>query len=425
MADSGRTDLAGPADVAESARLARARGRFGIDTEFMSEGRYRALLCLTQVAVEDPSAPTGIRTILIDGLDHADITPLAELLADPEIEVVLHAGRQDVAILRRAWSTEINRIFDTQIAAGFAGESAQAGYGNLIGSILGLRVGKTASYTRWDARPLTAEQLSYAAEDVAHLLQLADELQRRLHASRRHDWAVEECRRLEGATDERDPETVWERLPRVGQLDPRSRAVAKRLAAWRERTASQEDRPVGSVLQDAPLVEIAKRHPPNLSGLGQIRGVHQSVLKRRGEMILEAITAGLGDPPVPREERRGHSEPGDAPLIALAEALLRARAMEAGLAYELIASRSELEQIISASRQDGPEPEVRTLAGWRRELVGKDLRDLLTGRTALAVENQRRLVLHGFDGAESQPQRSGGPELEQDRERGGVAEQRP
>ena len=96
----------------------------------------------------------------------------------------MHAGRQDVAILRRAWATQLNNVFDTQIAAGFVGESAQSGYGNLLSSVLGLRVGKTASYTRWDARPLTGEQLSYAAEDVAHLLQLADELQRRLQRDR-------------------------------------------------------------------------------------------------------------------------------------------------------------------------------------------------------------------------------------------------
>jgi ribonuclease D len=399
MEATGHRALAGSADVTASADLARARGRLGIDTEFMSEGRYRALLCLTQVAVEDEAEPTGIRTILIDGLDRdVDTRPLAELLADPAIEVVLHAGRQDVAILRRAWATEMTNIFDTQIAAGFAGESAQSGYGNLIAAILGLRVGKTASYTRWDARPLTAEQLSYAAEDVAHLLQLADELQRRLRSSGRLGWAMEECRRLEGASDERDPDTAWERLPRVNQLDARSRAVARRLAAWRERTASSEDRPVGSVLQDAPLVEIAKRHPADVGRLGQIRGVHPSILKRRGEGILEAIRAGLQDAPIPREERRVRFDSGDAPLIALAEALLRARAMEAGLAYELLASRSELEQIIAAARNADPEPDVRTLNGWRRQLVGSDLEDLLTGRTAVAVGSNRRLELHDLDG---------------------------
>ncbi|MDE3130764.1 MAG: ribonuclease D [Acidobacteriota bacterium] len=390
--------LASSADVERSAQIARERGRLGIDTEFMSEGRYRALLCLTQVAVEDAAEHAGVRTILIDGLDGAvDVRPLAGLLADPQVEIVLHAGRQDVAILRRAWATELTNVFDTQIAAGFVGESAQSGYGNLLSSVLGLRVGKTASYTRWDARPLTTEQLSYAAEDVAHLLQLADEIQGRLGRTQRLDWAIEECRRLESASDERDPETAWERLPRVGQLDPRSRAVARRLAAWRERTAASEDRPVGQVLQDPPLLELAKRHPRQVGALSQIRGIHQSFIKRRAPELLEAISAGLEDPPIPREARRGHSDPSDAPLIALAEALLRARAMDAGLAYELIASRNDLEQIIAAARQSAPEPEVRTLAGWRRELVGSDLESLLSGRVAVAVGGSRRLELHPLD----------------------------
>jgi ribonuclease D len=389
--------LADEHEIAAIADLARARGRLGIDTEFMSEGRYRALLCLVQVVVDDPEVPEGIRIILIDGLAGADVRPLAELLADPGVEVVLHAGRQDVAILRRAWNTQLTSVFDTQLAAGFAGASAQAGYGNLIGAILGQRVGKTASYTRWDARPLTSEQLHYAAEDVEHLLELADELQRRLRESSRLEWALEECRRLESATDERDPETAWERLPRVNQLDPRARAVARELAAWRERTASSEDRPVGSVLADPPLVELAKRQPSGLGGLEQIRGIHPSGIRRRGQSIIDAIARGREAEPIPRDEYRGRSDPGDAPLIALAEALLRARALEAGLAYELIASRSELEQIIAAARRGEPEPDVRTLAGWRRELVGADLRDLLAGRSAISVGAGRRLELSASD----------------------------
>ncbi len=396
MTPSATPTLASSADVAATAAIARQRGRLGIDTEFMSEGRYRALLCLTQVAVEHADGPGGIRTILIDGLQEIDVTPLARLLADPEIEIVLHAGRQDVAILRRAWHTDVVNIFDTQIVAGFAGESAQAGYGNLIGAVLGERVGKTASFTRWDARPLTEEQLSYAAEDVAHLLALADELRRRLRKSNRLDWALEECRRLESVSDERDPDTAWERLPRVGQLDPRSRSVAKRLAAWREQTASQEDRPVGSVIQDPPLVELAKRHPTTLEGVASIRGIHQSIVKRRGAAIIETIALGLSDPPIPREERQGRSDPGDAPLIALAEALLRARASDTGLAYELIASRADLERIISAARRGEPEPEVRTLGGWRRELVGGDIERLLSGRTAVAVGPGGKLELRSI-----------------------------
>jgi ribonuclease D len=228
---------------------------------------------------------------------------------------------------------------------------------------------------------------------VAHLLELCDEIQRRLDESGRLDWAREEYRRLEGATDERDPYSVWERLPRINQLDPRSRAVARELAAWRERTAAAEDRPVSSVLGDPPMVELAKRHPSTLQALEQIRGIHPSTIRRRGEQILDAVAAGLEAPPIPREEARPRSEQGDAPLISLAEALLRARAIEAGLAYELIASRAELEAIVGAARREEPEPAVRTLTGWREELVGADLRDLLSGRSAIGLGERRRLVL--------------------------------
>jgi len=367
------------------AALAREAGRLGIDTEFMSEGRYRALLCLVQVAVQEPGAPGGVRIALFDPLEQLDAGPLAQVLADPPIEVVLHAARQDVALLRRVWGTEVRNVFDTQVAAGFAGFGAQTGYGNLLGAALGLRVGKTASYTRWDARPLTGEQLAYAREDVLHLLELSDVLHERLAASGRLEWAREECRRLEEATDERDPETAYERLPRAGSLDPRSRAVARELAAWRERTAAEEDKPVGSILPDAALVEIAKRKPERPADLEQIRGLHGGHLKRRGREVVEAVERGRLAQPVARESRGPGSEPGDAPVIALVEAVIRARALEAGLAYELVASRAELEQIVIAARRGDPDPDVRTLRGWRRELVGGELAALLAGRRGVAI----------------------------------------
>src|SRR4051812_45996663 len=233
-----------PAELAESARVAR---RFGIDTEFVSESRYRALLGLVQVVVETDA---GQHIELLDPLAGFDHEPLAEVWADPEVEVVIHSGGQDVAILRRAWGVAPANVFDTQIAAGFAGFSAQAGYGNLLQAALKVRLAKSAGFPRWDRRPLTEEQLDYARKDVEDLLPLADDLQRRLRSSGRLEWAREECRRLEEISDERDPESAYRRLPRVNQLRSRPRAVAQALAAWREATAESEDRPVGAVLPD-------------------------------------------------------------------------------------------------------------------------------------------------------------------------------
>jgi ribonuclease D len=367
-------------EVERLAEAARAAGRLGLDTEFMPEGRYRPLLCLVQIVVGDDVA-------VLDPLAAPlDAAPLAEVLADPAIEVVLHAGRQDVAILRREWRTTFANVFDTQVSAGFAGFSAQAGYNGLLHDVLRIRLPKTASFTRWDARPLTEEQLRYARGDVEHLLPLADEIQRRLVERGRLDWAREECVAIAEATDERDPEECWRRLPRATGLDPRERAVARALAAWRERTAAREDRPVGAILRDPTVVELAKRQPAGRRELAQIRGLTPDVVRRRGEDVLAVIAQGRQAPPITLEEaERAPTEAVDGPTIALAESLVRTRAQEAGLAYELIAARADLTPVVVAARRGHPEPDVRTLRGWRRELVGTELLELLAGRRRLGV----------------------------------------
>src|SRR5690349_16854490 len=367
-------------EVDRLAEAAREQGRLGLDTEFMPEGRYRPLLCLVQIVV-------GEHVEVLDPLvDRFDPTPLAEVLADPAIEIVLHAGRQDVAILRREWRTDFTNVFDTQVAAGFAGFSAQAGYNGLLHDVLRVRLSKTASFTRWDARPLTDEQLRYARGDVEHLFALADEIQRRLRERDRLQWAREECRAIAQATDERDPDEVWRRLPRVSGLDARERAVARELGAWRERTAAREDRPVGAILRDPTVVELAKRQPAGRRDLSQIRGITPDVVRRRGEDLLQAIERGKRSDPIKLEEGdRSPTEAVDGPTIALAESLVRTRAQEAGLAYELIAARADLSPVVVAARRGQPEPDVRTLQGWRRELVGAELLELLAGRRTLGV----------------------------------------
>jgi ribonuclease D len=378
-------------DVAALAERARADGRLGIDTEFMPEGRYRPLLCLVQIVVGEEIAV--LDPLVGEGFDFA---PLAEVLADPAVEIVLHAGRQDVAILRREWSTDITNVFDTQVAAGFAGYSAQAGYLGLLHDVLKIRLSKSASFTRWDARPLTAEQLQYAREDVEHLFALADEIQRRLIEKGRLEWALEECLPIANASDERDPDEVWRRLPRASGLDPRERAVARELAAWRDRMAEREDRPVGSILRDPSVVELAKRKPADTRALGNIRGVTPDVVRRRGRDIVAAIERGRAAEPIKLEaEERLGSDSGDGPVIALAESLVRARALEAGLAYELIAARADLSPVVVSVRRGIEPPAVRTLQGWRRELVGDELLALLRGERSLHVRPDGRVEVNG------------------------------
>ncbi len=382
------------APFAEIAARARADGRLALDTEFMGEGRYRTLLCLVQVAV---AGEDGRRSIsLLDPLSSSATggpddwrDPLAALLADPGVEIVVHAGRQDVALLRRALGCEVACVFDTQVAAGFLGLPVQCSYETLLGQLLGQRVAKSASFTRWDARPLSAEQLSYAREDVAHLIELALEIQRQLAAAGRLGWAREECRYLEQVSDERDLDVVFERLPRVRSLSPACQGVARELVDWRERTAAERDRPVQSVLADNVLVEIAKRRPSSARRLQEIRGVAQASLRRGGAELLAAVERGRQreQEPLPDSPRSASPRGKDAPLVALAEALVRARAVEADLAYELLASRADLQAIVAAERL-GEVASARTLHGWRSELVGAELLDLLRGGVSLSVEGE-------------------------------------
>jgi ribonuclease D len=382
-------------DLHEIARSAQAAGRIALDTEFMGEGRYRTLLCLIQLAVpdrgDDPARPAqGERIELLDPLDQElDGGPLAAVLADPAVQIVVHAGRQDVALMRRRFQTEVTNIFDTQIAAGFAGLPAQASYDTLLARLLSVKVSKSASFTRWDSRPLSPEQLAYAREDVVHLLALASELERRLSALGRLEWAREECEPVARSTDERDLDVVFSRLPRIRGLSVPAQGIARELLDWRERLAADQNRPVQSILSDAALMEIAKRKPDTVERLAQIRGVNQGSLRRRGQDLLDAVARGAVRPPeeLPSTGKPPPIDPDDPALIALAEALVRTRANETGLAYELLASRADLQAIVTARRGgESGEADVRTLKGWRRELVGRELLELLDGRLSLSVD---------------------------------------
>jgi ribonuclease D len=146
------------------------------------------------------------------------------------------------------------------------------------------------------------------------------------------------------------------------------------------------------VLPDAALVEVAKRRPQSLERLAQIRGLNEGTLRRRGQAIVAAVERGRERDPIPSDGvRTPPPDPGDAPLIALGEALVRARASEAELAYELLAARADLQRIVTALREDSDEPDVRTLQGWRRELVGLELLELLAGRRSLRVGPGRHI----------------------------------
>jgi ribonuclease D len=258
---------------------------------------------------------------------------------------------------------------------------------------LNVKLKGSEGFTKWDRRPLTAQQLEYAGDDARLLLALGDELERRLVERGRLEWAREESRALEDVSDERNAERSYEKLPRLSRLSDSARAVARELAEWRDQEARAADRPPGAVLPDQALVELARRTPRDKNGLEQIRGLPPQTLHRRGDALVGAIARGRDRTPPEPPPEASPRDAVDAPLVSLAQALVRHRSMETGVAVELIATQSELATLVHSLRRGTENDRVRVSHGWRRELVGDELRELVHGRRALSVGPDGGLVV--------------------------------
>ncbi len=257
---------------------------YAIDTEFHTERTYWPALALIQFAWQDEVA-------LVDPLA-VDPAPLRRLFEGPGTAVA-HAAGQDLDILRRACGAAPERVFDTQVAAGFLGISSPS-LGRLVDLVLGISLPKADQLSDWLQRPLPASQLAYAAGDVEHLLALRAAMVERLRQRGRLDWALEECQQvLPGQRRSVLPEEAWWKVGDVRRLTGRARGVAQEVTAWRERRAAEVDRPRRSVLSDLAVLTIAQRPPRNRQELAKLRGVDERSLARGGAAeILEAVERG-------------------------------------------------------------------------------------------------------------------------------------
>ena len=380
------TDLPVPpfvetADTQPVVDAARAAGAIGFDTEFMREKTYRARLCLAQISAGD-------EVWLLDPLDGVDLKPIAELLADKDVEVLIHAGRQDLEIFYETYGTIPRRIFDVQLAAAFAGYGASLSYGRLVEAVLEVKLEKGESYTDWCRRPLTDSQKRYAADDVRFLGLLRRRLTERLDSMGRLAWFEEEMKALEDETSYLiDPDVLWQKVSGRGSLHPRATAVLRELARWREELAETRDLPRGWVVKDATLVEIARKSPTTVEDLHRIRGLNRREADKSARQILAAIQSGRSGRPVERAKAPSKSIQARARMVSgLADALVRARCEEARLATELVATRGELEDLLTdAFNGRVDESKYRLLQGWRRELAGDAVLDLARGRLGVRV----------------------------------------
>ena len=352
-----------------------------LDTEFMREKTYFPQLCLLQLYNGDIAAS-------IDPLTLPSLDPLQDILYDPAVVKVFHAGSQDLEIFHLLWQRLPSPLFDTQLAAALLGLGDQVGYANLVQQLLGRSLDKGHTRADWSRRPLKPEQLRYALDDVIYLGEIYGLLRQRLEEQGRDDWLQEDFRRLaDPATYAADPQSAWKRIKGRQRLKGGQLAVLQALSAWREEQAIRADRPRRWILKDEVLLELARRQPGDVQALQQIRGLEEGLIRRHGERLLKLIAQARA---LPREQWPVDRRPAprlSANQEAIADLLmcgLRLRAEEARITPSAIASRRELERLVAGDRERLP-----LLQGWRRRVAGDALLEILAGRLTPRIQAGR------------------------------------
>lgn len=358
--------------LAAAVRAMRLEPAIALDTESNSFFRYPEQLCLVQVA-------TSRAVAIIDPLAFSEVTPLREMLASSAVQKVLHGADYDLRSLDRAWGTRMANLYDTSIAARFAGMT-QLGLASLAEALLGVRLNKEKRLQRadWGRRPLSGEALEYAASDVRYLLAIRDRLEERVRLLGRTAWVAEECARLEGVRYEPpDPQTAFLATKGSRDLSPRGLAVLRSLFALREREAVRRGRPPFQVLGDATLVYLAAKPEAKLAetpGLGPVG------LQRLGHLLQEAIREGVIAPPFhrPPPSRLREERPTPEQMVRLQRLKAWRSALGRRLSLDpaLLWPMASLERLAREPGAELASPDVRV---WQRQEFEGALRAVLAG----------------------------------------------
>ena len=348
-----------------------------VDTEFLRETTYYPLLCVVQIASPDEA-------VVVDALAPGiDLKSFFALMGNEKVLKVFHAARQDIEIVWHRAGIVPHPIFDTQVAAMVLGHGDSIAYDQLVQRITGHRPDKTHRFTDWSRRPLTREQIHYAASDVTHLRDVFSARDADLKKRGRNEWVSEEMEVLTSPrTYDFHPERAWERL-KTRVRKPKELAVLMEVAAWREQEAQSRDVPRSRVLKDDAVGDIATHAPASIERLGHLRSLPKGFERSKwGADIVAAVQRGLARDlaRLPKLEKpRGNSN-GTA-IVELLKVLLRMTSERHGVANKVIATVGDLEDIAADDHAD-----VAALHGWRRELFGEAALALKHGQLALAIE---------------------------------------
>ena len=349
--------------------IASMTNTIGLDTEFIRIRTYYPKLCLVQI-----SSDSGIGCI--DYLQNNDLNNVWKLILNPKKLKIFHSARQDLEILFLINNQIPENIFDTQIGAALLGYPPQVGIKQLLKDELNIEISKTETRSDWSKRPLDLKQIQYALEDVNHLLNLHNILEKKLRVMKRYKWVLEDSSRiLINAEELFKPESAWKKISGIKNLKNNNQHLAVKLATWREKTAMQMDLPRQWLMNDKSLVETAKKEPATLTHLENIGIINKYLQESELQKILKLIEQH-------REKidrtgqlkiifNKNHKIHFDPNLLEKFSKIIATKANELNIFPEVLAGKKDL--LAMMQKKDN----AKLLTGWRKKIIGAQLSELL------------------------------------------------
>jgi ribonuclease D len=360
-----------------------------LDTEFLREKTYYPKFCLLQIATPEWVA-------CIDPIALPDLNPLLDVLYLPTITKIFHSCRQDLEIFFQLRGSIPQPIFDTQLAAPLLGFQDNTGYAMLVSSFLNINLNKAYTRTDWSIRPLSPEQLNYAADDVIYLCKIYQLMCKQLSELGRLDWLNDDFKQLDNPElYQLSPAYAWFKIKGKNKLTGKQLSIIQTLTTWREQLAQQDNRPRNWLIRDELLIELAKLQPENVDALAGIRGIQDKTVSRYGKVLCQLINEAKLRPPIPlnEKEKSPKKTAEQEAILDLLAALVRLRADQNRLNPSILASRKDLEDLLDE------QPEGALLHGWRRTMVGQELLALLQDHCVLHVSPKTMQLLPKADPA--------------------------
>ncbi|HXR24508.1 MAG TPA: ribonuclease D [Candidatus Binataceae bacterium] len=365
-----------------AALIERLRGatRVALDTEFHTERTFSPRLMVLQLAFDDGA-------VIVDPLALPDLRPL--IAAFDNVTVIGHALSSDLKIFADRYDLVPPKVFDTQVAASFLGYGMQISLADLVRELEHVRLAKSQTVSDWSTRPLSAKQIEYLVDDVAHLLPMHDKLRASLEQVGRLEWALEECASLGDIERYRaDERRAYMRIPGSMRMSRRELAVLNEIVRLRERMARERDLPLKYILPDDVVSGLATLRPKRVEDLESLRRLDSGMRRTLGRAIVEAVAVAEAIPEedLPHRPQRPLGQSRDT-LVAVMGVVIGELARQNDLPASLLVPRSSLERVAREVPKEREAFEMALeLSHWRLKLVAEPLWRLLSGELALEIE---------------------------------------